>query len=92
MFWRGWRQRYRNDAIMAEFVCHTGTPRPLRKPLKPSEAIPAEEVARREDLGRWRRFTVDPHDAKDFDDALSLRKLPMVAGSGRSHCRRDLLR
>ncbi|MBQ0056240.1 MAG: ribonuclease R [Bacteroidales bacterium] len=34
-----------------------------------------EEIARREDLREVVTFTIDPADAKDFDDALSLRKL-----------------
>jgi ribonuclease R len=40
----------------------------------PSE-ITAEEIARRRDFRGIPTFTVDPVDAKDFDDALSLRKL-----------------
>lgn len=34
-----------------------------------------EEVARRWDMRSTLTFTIDPKDAKDFDDALSLRKL-----------------
>lgn len=37
--------------------------------------ITPEEVAKRIDLRRVTTFTIDPRDAKDFDDALSLRKL-----------------
>ena len=36
------------------------------------DEIPAEEIARREDFRRITTFTIDPRDAKDFDDALSL--------------------
>lgn len=45
-------------------------------------AIPSEEISRRitSPIGRDFRdtltFTIDPHDAKDFDDALSWKKLP----------------
>ncbi|GMU89240.1 MAG: ribonuclease R [Chlorobiota bacterium] len=41
-----------------------------------SEEIPAEEIARREDFREKNVFTIDPEDAKDFDDALSLETLP----------------
>jgi ribonuclease R len=37
--------------------------------------ITAEEVARRRDFRGITTFTIDPVDAKDFDDALSIRKL-----------------
>lgn len=37
--------------------------------------ITSEEVARRIDMRDVVTFTIDPRDAKDFDDALSLRKL-----------------
>lgn len=38
--------------------------------------IPAEEYKKRRDFRDIPTFTIDPKDAKDFDDALSLRKLP----------------
>ncbi len=34
-----------------------------------------EEIARRKDFREITTFTIDPYDAKDFDDALSFRKL-----------------
>lgn len=37
--------------------------------------ITPEEIARREDCRETITFTIDPADAKDFDDALSLRRL-----------------
>ena len=40
------------------------------------EAIPEAERARRLDLTRDRMITIDPDDARDYDDALSLKKLP----------------
>ncbi|MEZ4826991.1 MAG: ribonuclease R [Bacteroidia bacterium] len=39
------------------------------------ETIPAEEIKSRKDFRGITTFTIDPIDAKDFDDALSLRKL-----------------
>ncbi|MFY9151583.1 MAG: ribonuclease R [Prolixibacteraceae bacterium] len=63
-------------AILAEYDL------PLRFPenvLKAAEKIPDEideqEILRRRDLRDVTTFTIDPADAKDFDDALSLRKL-----------------
>ncbi len=63
-------------AILAEFDL------PLRFPenvLNAAEKIPLdipeEEIKTRRDLRDTTTFTIDPHDAKDFDDALSLRKL-----------------
>jgi ribonuclease R len=41
-----------------------------------SDKIPDEEYKRRRDFRQITTFTIDPTDAKDFDDALSLRKLP----------------
>jgi ribonuclease R len=40
-----------------------------------SDTIPAEEYKKRRDFRGITTFTIDPADAKDFDDALSLRKL-----------------
>ncbi|MBK6620038.1 MAG: ribonuclease R [Saprospirales bacterium] len=49
------------------------------KVLKESEtldgAITAEEAAKRRDFRKVTTFTIDPVDAKDFDDALSFRKM-----------------
>ena len=36
--------------------------------------ITAEEIGQREDLREVTTFTIDPRDAKDFDDAISIRK------------------
>ena len=38
--------------------------------------ISREEIARRRDMRNTLTFTIDPKDAKDFDDALSFKKLP----------------
>ncbi len=38
--------------------------------------IPVEEIAKRRDFRDTLTFTIDPKDAKDFDDALSWKKLP----------------
>ncbi|MEZ5070072.1 MAG: ribonuclease R [Bacteroidales bacterium] len=39
------------------------------------DGISKEEIARRKDFRKVPTFTIDPADAKDFDDALSLRPL-----------------
>ena len=40
-----------------------------------STEITKEEIAKRKDFRSVCTFTIDPHDAKDFDDALSVKKL-----------------
>ena len=40
-----------------------------------SDEIPADEIARRLDMRDVLTCTIDPHDAKDFDDALSIRPI-----------------
>ncbi|MBE5319509.1 ribonuclease R [Pedobacter sp. MR2016-19] len=40
------------------------------------EEIPAAEIAKRKDFRKVLTFTIDPADAKDFDDAISYQKLP----------------
>lgn len=39
------------------------------------DRIPAEELKKRRDMRKVTTFTIDPADAKDFDDALSYQKL-----------------
>jgi len=63
-------------AILAEFGL------PYRYPEKVDEAankipmeISREEIANRRDFRKVPTFTIDPADAKDFDDALSIQKL-----------------
>ena len=41
-----------------------------------SDTIPREEIKKRLDLRELVCFTIDPEDAKDFDDAVSLESLP----------------
>ncbi len=42
---------------------------------KISESISKEEINKRLDIRKTTTFTIDPKDAKDFDDALSVKKL-----------------
>jgi len=48
----------------------------IREAERIPEAIPADEIKRRLDLRRKRIFTIDPEDAKDFDDAIHIELLP----------------
>ena len=63
-------------AILAEYDLPYRFP---SKVLKAAEKIPMEipeeEIGKRRDFRNVTTFTIDPHDAKDFDDALSVRKL-----------------
>ena len=63
-------------AILAEFGLPYVYPQSVEKAADkiPAE-IYAEEIARREDFRKVTTFTIDPKDAKDFDDALSIRPL-----------------
>ena len=64
-------------AIMAEFDLPTHFPAQVLAAAEAIvDAIPASEVAQRKDFRKVPTFTIDPADAKDFDDALSLAQLP----------------
>ena len=64
-------------AIMAEFGLPTHFPRKVMGEAKAiPTAIPTHELARRKDFRAVPTVTIDPEDAQDFDDALSLRRLP----------------
>lgn len=69
-----------NDAEMHAILAQYGLP--YRYPESVEKAaekidstISQEEIARREDFRDVLTMTIDPHDAKDFDDALSIRQL-----------------
>ena len=63
-------------AILAEFGLPYIYPQNVEKVAnRISDVISPEEIARREDFRQVLTFTIDPKDAKDFDDALSARKL-----------------
>lgn len=65
------------NAIMAEFGLPYKYPQNVEKVADKIEpGITDEEVAQRRDMRDVTTFTIDPADAKDFDDALSIRKLP----------------
>ena len=64
------------QSILAEFDFPLAFPKDVEKAAEkiPVE-ISAEEIARRRDFRGDTTFTIDPADAKDFDDALSFRRL-----------------
>lgn len=64
-------------AILAEFGLPYKYPENVERAAARIDAgITPEEVARRRDMRGVCTFTIDPKDAKDFDDALSLQRLP----------------
>ncbi|MDE5594079.1 MAG: ribonuclease R [Muribaculaceae bacterium] len=64
-------------SILAEFGLPYRYPEAVEKAAAKIDAgITEEVVAQREDMRDVTTFTIDPKDAKDFDDALSIRKLP----------------
>ncbi|MDR0995641.1 MAG: ribonuclease R [Tannerella sp.] len=63
-------------AILAEFGLPYKYPASVEKAAERiPETVPKEEIAKREDFRDVCTFTIDPKDAKDFDDALSARRL-----------------
>ncbi|GAB4285879.1 MAG: ribonuclease R [Ignavibacteriaceae bacterium] len=52
------------------------SPGVIEETEKLSDIIPEEEILNRTDFREKVVFTIDPEDAKDFDDALSIEKLP----------------
>ncbi len=63
-------------AILAEFGLPYSYPQNVEESANYiSDQIPEEEIGRREDMRSTLTFTIDPYDAKDFDDALSIRRI-----------------
>jgi len=63
-------------AILAEFGLPYGYPEAVNQAAnKISTVITEEEISKRRDFRGVPTFTIDPADAKDFDDALSIQKL-----------------
>jgi len=63
-------------SILAEYGLPYNFPEEVEKDAdKIDRSINEEEVAKRRDMRDILTFTIDPKDAKDFDDALSMRKL-----------------
>ncbi len=69
-----------NDAAMKELLAQAGFPLTfpeavLAEAAQLSEVLDLEEIKKRKDCRDILTFTIDPVDAKDFDDAISFRKL-----------------
>jgi ribonuclease R len=64
-------------SVIREFRLPREFPAPVLKELDLiPDRIPEAEIRSRLDLRREICFTIDPEDAKDFDDAVSLQELP----------------
>lgn len=65
------------NAILAEFGLPYKYPEKVEVAAnKIPDEISDEEISKREDFRNTLTFTIDPRDAKDFDDALSIKQLP----------------
>ncbi|CAD7805883.1 Ribonuclease R [Chryseobacterium aquaeductus] len=63
-------------SILAEYGLPYNFPEEVEQDAeKIDRRITEEEVAKRRDMRKICTFTIDPKDAKDFDDALSIQKL-----------------
>ncbi len=69
-----------NDGAMKELLAEAGFPlsftsEVMEEAMRLPDVISSLEIAKRKDCRDILTFTIDPVDAKDFDDALSIRKL-----------------
>jgi ribonuclease R len=69
-----------NDMAMKEILIEAGFPlefdkEVLAEAMELSDTISREEMKKRKDCRDILTFTIDPVDAKDFDDAISIRNL-----------------
>ncbi|MFL5786734.1 MAG: ribonuclease R, partial [Flavisolibacter sp.] len=69
-----------NDVAMKEILLENGFPinfpdEVLEEAARIPEVITENEISKRKDFREVLTFTIDPVDAKDFDDALSIRVL-----------------
>ncbi|NCD70188.1 ribonuclease R [Mucilaginibacter agri] len=64
------------NAILAEYGFPLSFPKEVEEEAEAiSDVITADEIARRRDFRDTLTFTIDPFDAKDFDDAISFKIL-----------------
>jgi ribonuclease R len=69
-----------NDAAMKELLAQAGFPLffpddVMEEAARLPEVLDSEEIKKRRDCRDILTFTIDPADAKDFDDAISIRQL-----------------
>ena len=63
-------------SIMAEFELPFEFPYSIEEEAKKiKDRITENDIAKRKDFRKTTTFTIDPNDAKDFDDAISFKKL-----------------
>ena len=73
-------------AILAQYGLPYKYPKAVEDAAEKIEpGITPEEIARREDFRDVFTCTIDPKDAKDFDDALSIRSLPLTPSKGKGN-------
>lgn len=70
-----------NDIAMKEILLEKGfslefTDEAMEVAMRLNDHISEKEIGRRKDCRDLLTFTIDPVDAKDFDDAISFRQLP----------------
>lgn len=70
----------KNEIAMQEILSENGFPldfpdEVMEEAARISDHLDQKEIARREDFRDTLTFTIDPIDAKDFDDAISLKPL-----------------
>jgi ribonuclease R len=64
------------NAILAEYGFPLSFPPEVERDAEAiSDVISEEEISKRRDFRETLTFTIDPFDAKDFDDAISFKKL-----------------
>ena len=68
------------DLAMKEILMQQGFPlhfpeEVIEETFRIADLIPKEEIKKRKDMRETLTFTIDPLDAKDFDDAISYKKL-----------------
>jgi len=70
------------ESIVLEKGFEVGFPKAVEKEAemieKNERVISKEEVSKRRDIRGTETFTIDPFDAKDFDDAISFKKLSPI--------------
>jgi ribonuclease R len=69
-----------NDMAMKEIIAESGFPLSfpddvIKESGKLNDAITEKEIKKRKDFRKVLTFTIDPADAKDFDDAISIKKI-----------------
>lgn len=69
-----------NDIAMKDIIAESGFPlsfpdEVIQESEQLSSEMPEKEIKKRKDFRETLTFTIDPVDAKDFDDAISIKKL-----------------